>query len=73
MEPLISRISLEDELSGKDDDALRAVTVKLRERLANGESKDDLLAEAFALVREAAKRTPGQRHFDVQLMGELRP
>ena len=39
--------------------------------MANGETKDDLLAEAFALVREAAKRTLGQRHFDVQLMGGI--
>ena len=72
LQPLISKINgLEDELSGKDDAALRAITGQLRDRLANGETKDDLLAEAFALVREAAKRTLGQRHFDVQLMGGI--
>ncbi|MGA1021069.1 MAG: preprotein translocase subunit SecA [Candidatus Puniceispirillaceae bacterium] len=72
LQPLISKINgLEDGLSGKDDAALRAITGQLRDRLANGETKDDLLAEAFALVREAAKRTLGQRHFDVQLMGGI--
>ncbi len=72
LQPLISKINgLEDGLSGKDDEALRAITGQLRDRLANGETKDDLLAEAFALVREAAKRTLGQRHFDVQLMGGI--
>ena len=72
LQPLISKINgLEDGLSSKDDAALRATTGKLRDRLENGETKDDLLAEAFALVREAAKRTLGQRHFDVQLMGGI--
>ncbi len=72
LQPLISKINgLEDGLSSKDDAALRAITGKLRDRLENGETKDDLLAEAFALVREAAKRTLGQRHFDVQLMGGI--
>src|SRR5438128_8697797 len=51
------------------DSELRAMTGQFRERLANGESLDDLLPEAFAAVREAAKRTLGQRHFDVQIMG----
>ena len=63
--------SHEDGLSRLDDEALRAMTGQLRDRLAQGETKDDLLAEAFALVREAAKRTLGQRHFDVQLMGGI--
>ena len=72
LQPLISKINgLEDGLIGKDDDALRDMTGQLRDRLAKGETKDDLLAEAFALVREAAKRTLGQRHFDVQLMGGI--
>ena len=62
---------LENGLSRLDDEALRAMTGQLRDRLAQGETKDDLLAEAFALVREAAKRTLGQRHFDVQLMGGI--
>ena len=72
LQPLISKInSLEDGLSSKGDAALHAITGDLRDRLTNGETKDDLLAEAFALVREAAKRTLGQRHFDVQLMGGI--
>jgi preprotein translocase subunit SecA len=59
----------EPEVEELSDDDLRARTPELRERVANGESLDDLLPEAFALVREAARRTIGQRHFDVQLMG----
>ena len=72
LHPVITAINdLEDRLSRLDDEALRAMTGQLRDRLAQGETKDDLLAEAFALVREAAKRTLGQRHFDVQLMGGI--
>ena len=51
------------------DEALRAKTQEFRNRLTQGEDLDDLLPEAFAVVREAAKRTLGQRHYDVQLMG----
>ena len=51
------------------DDALRGKTLEFKERLANGQTLDDILPEAFAVVREAAKRTLGQRHYDVQLMG----
>ncbi len=51
------------------DDALRAKTSEFKERLANGETLDDILPEAFAVVREAAKRILGQRHYDVQIMG----
>ena len=51
------------------DDQLRAKTEEFKARYANGESLDDLLPEAFAVVREASKRTLGQRHYDVQLMG----
>jgi preprotein translocase subunit SecA len=51
------------------DDQLRAKTDEFKVRYANGESLDDLLPEAFAAVREASKRTLGQRHYDVQLMG----
>ena len=51
------------------DDELRGQTAAFKERIAKGETTDDLLVEAFAVVREAAKRTLGQRHFDVQLMG----
>jgi preprotein translocase subunit SecA len=61
--------ALEAEIKALDDDDLRAQTEGFRERLAEGESLDDLLPEAFATVREAARRTLGQRHFDVQIMG----
>ena len=61
--------ALEPELKRLDDDALRARTGEFRSRLERGESPDDLLLEAFAVVREAAVRVLGQRHFDVQLVG----
>jgi preprotein translocase subunit SecA len=61
--------ALEPEIEALSDEELAFRTVTFRERLDNGESLDDLLIEAFATVREAAKRTIGQRHFDVQLMG----
>jgi preprotein translocase subunit SecA len=63
--------ALEPGLAALDDEALKARTPWLKERIAKGEALDDLLVEAFATVREAAKRTLGQRHFDVQLMGGL--
>ncbi|MDA8232495.1 MAG: preprotein translocase subunit SecA [Magnetospirillum sp.] len=63
--------ALEPELAGLADEALRARTDAFRGRLANGETLDDLMAEAFATVREAAKRVLGQRHFDVQLLGGM--
>ncbi len=61
--------ALEPELQRLDDDALRARTGEFRGRLERGESPDDLLLEAFAVVREAAVRVLGQRHYDVQLVG----
>jgi preprotein translocase subunit SecA len=61
--------ALEPELKTLDDAALKARTGMLKERLANGETLDDVLPDAFATVREAAIRTLGQRHFDVQLKG----
>ena len=61
--------ALEPELEVLSDEDLAHKTVEFRERLANGEELHDLLVEAFAVTREAAKRTIGQRHFDVQLMG----
>jgi preprotein translocase subunit SecA len=61
--------ALEPELEKMSDDELAAQTVRFRERLDQGEELDDLLVEAFATVREAARRTIGQRHYDVQLMG----
>ena len=60
---------LEDDFTSVTDEELKSETVELRERYSAGESLDDLLPEAFAAVREAAKRTLGLRHFDVQLMG----
>src|SRR6476660_2841155 len=61
--------ALEPELERLSDDALAGKTVEFRQRLDNGEDLDDLLIEAFAVTREGAKRTIGQRHYDVQLMG----
>ena len=61
--------SFEPAMVALSDEELSAQTPRFRERLANGESLDDLLPEAFATVREAAKRTLGQRHYDVQLIG----
>src|SRR5579872_4336591 len=61
--------ALEPEISALSDEALAAKTPELKSRLEQGETLDDILPEAFALVREAAKRTLGMRHFDVQLMG----
>ncbi|MCG2802100.1 MAG: preprotein translocase subunit SecA, partial [Cellulomonas sp.] len=61
--------TLEDGFLALSDAELREETERFRERVADGESLDDLLPEAFAAVREAARRTLGQRHFDVQLMG----
>ena len=63
--------ALEPETQALSDDDLRRRTELFRERLAKGEKLDDLLPEAFAAVREAARRTLGQRHFDVQLMGAM--
>ncbi|PZR51537.1 preprotein translocase subunit SecA [Xylanimonas oleitrophica] len=61
--------SLEPSFQELTDEELREETGRFKERLAHGEKLDDLLPEAFATVREAARRTLGQRHFDVQLMG----
>ncbi|MEX2248261.1 MAG: preprotein translocase subunit SecA, partial [Parvibaculum sp.] len=63
--------ALEPELAALDDAALRGKTAEFRARLQAGEALDDLLPEAFATVREAAKRTLGQRHYDVQLIGGM--
>jgi preprotein translocase subunit SecA len=61
--------AIEDDFVGLSDAELRAQTDEFRQRLADGETLDDLMPEAFATVREAAKRVLGQRHFDVQIMG----
>jgi preprotein translocase subunit SecA len=61
--------SIEEDMEALSDAELRALTDDYKQRYADGESLDDLLPEAFATVREAARRTLGQRHFDVQIMG----
>src|SRR4051812_45233064 len=63
--------ALEEQLEGLSDDELAAMTIEFRERFEEGEDLDDLLPEAFACVREAAKRAVGMRHFDVQLIGGM--
>ncbi|NMG70139.1 preprotein translocase subunit SecA [Parazoarcus communis] len=63
--------ALEPEVSALSDEALKAKTVEFKQRLANGETLDALLPEAFAVVREAGKRVHGMRHFDVQLIGGM--
>jgi preprotein translocase subunit SecA len=68
----VSRINaLEPQISGLSDAELRAKTEEFKARVAAGASLDDLLNEAFAVVREAAKRTLGQRHYDVQMVGGM--
>jgi protein translocase subunit secA len=70
--PLVDRIeALEPEMEKLSDEALRAKTVEFKNRLKNGETLDDILVEAYAVVREAAKRTLGLRHFRVQLIGGI--
>jgi preprotein translocase subunit SecA len=61
--------AIEDDFVAMSDDELRAMTEEFRQRYAEGESLDQMMPEAFATVREAAKRVLGQRHFDVQIMG----
>jgi preprotein translocase subunit SecA len=61
--------AIEDDFVAMSDDELRSMTDEFKKRLADGETLDDLMPEAFATVREAAKRVLGQRHFDVQVMG----
>jgi len=72
LQPLVDHInSLEPEFEKLTDDELRAKTDEFKARLADGEGLDEILQEAYAAVREAAKRTIRQRHFDVQLMGGI--
>src|SRR5690242_4703250 len=69
---VVRRINaLDAPTAGLSDDELRARTVKLRERVGNGEELDAVIPEAFAIVREAGKRTLQMRHFDVQLIGGM--
>jgi preprotein translocase subunit SecA len=70
--PTLQKVNeLEKTIAEQDDAALAASTVRFRERLAAGESLEDMLPEAFATVREASKRVLGMRHFDVQILGGL--
>ena len=70
--PRVDEINaLEKQLEALSDEALRARTAEFREQLAGGKTLDDILVPAFATCREAAKRTLGQRHFDVQLIGGM--
>src|SRR5271169_6717569 len=71
-QPRVEEINaLEKELEALSDEALRARTEEFKKTLADGKSLDDILVPAFATVREASKRTLGQRHFDVQLIGGM--
>src|SRR3546814_17003404 len=70
MRPLVAKINaLEPQFEAMGDEELQNQTQLLKARLAEGETLDDILPEAFATVREAAKRVLGQRHYDVQLIG----
>ena len=72
LEPIVARVNeLEKEYEKLSGDELRGKTKEFKNRLNNGESFGDILPEAFAAVRESAKRTLGQRHFDVQIMGGI--
>ncbi|HVU19250.1 MAG TPA: preprotein translocase subunit SecA [Rhizomicrobium sp.] len=75
LRPLMNKVpeinALEDRFKAMSDDELKSMTPAFKDRLAKGETLEDILPEAFAVVREAAKRTLGQRHFDVQLVGGM--
>ena len=72
LQPMVNKINaLEEEIHALTDEALRGKTAAFKARLAQGESLDSLLPEAYAVVREAAVRTIGQRHYDVQLIGGI--
>lgn len=72
VQPYVKAINeLDDEFKQMSEDELRGLTAEFRERIAAGETLDDLLPEAFAAVREASRRTIGLRHYDVQLIGGI--
>lgn len=72
LQPLVDKInSLEPEIKNLSDDALRQKTDEFRSRFSNGQALDDMLPEAFAVIRETALRAIGMRHFDVQLVGGI--
>src|SRR5947199_6712399 len=70
IQPLVAKINdLEPRVSSLTDEQLKAQTAEFKQRFENGESLEDLLPDAFAVVRETGKRAPNMRHFDVQLVG----
>ena len=72
LRPIVARINeLEKEIQLLDDEALAGKTVAFKQRVENGEALDDILPEAFAVVREAGNRVLGERHYDVQLVGGI--
>ena len=72
IQPIVQKINgLESKIQPLSDDQLRAKTGEFKERLEQGETLDEILPEAFAVVREAGKRTLGERHYDVQLIGGI--
>jgi len=72
LEPIVSSVNaLEEKMKSLTDEGLKSVTSELRNRLDGGQSLDDILPEAFAATREVSRRTLGQRHFDVQLLGGI--
>ncbi|HEX8730696.1 MAG TPA: preprotein translocase subunit SecA [Ktedonobacterales bacterium] len=72
LRPIVTQISaLEEEMRALDDDELKGMTAEFKQELANGASLDDILPEAFAVVRETGRRVLGMRHFDEQLIGGI--
>src|SRR6201990_2972008 len=70
LRPIVAEVNaFETAIKALSDDQLRGKTAEFKQRLANGETLDDLLPEAFAVVREAGRRVLNMRHFDVQLIG----
>jgi preprotein translocase subunit SecA len=70
LRPIVGEVNaFESDIKALSDERLKAKTVEFRERLAQGQTLDDLLPEVFAVVREAGRRVLGMRHFDVQLIG----
>src|SRR4051794_30231423 len=70
LRPLVAQINaIEPAITALSDEQLRGRTTEFKQRVANGETLDDLLVEAFAVVREAGRRVLNMRHFDVQLIG----
>ncbi|MDE3231470.1 MAG: preprotein translocase subunit SecA, partial [Chloroflexota bacterium] len=72
LRPIVAQINaLEEEMRALDDDELKGMTAEFKQELANGSSLDDILPEAFAVVRETGRRVLGMRHFDEQLIGGI--